>query len=419
MLKKLSRIVMLVCFVAVATTSFAQKNEYPRYGFWSNWGIGITGSFNYQIDCEEYYGIQEIGWGEGLNGGLGVTLEQKLNHVWGVRMRFNWASLFASCQDSTKTTTGSFIPAQDERWTMDNHAAWTIEAKLSINDAFKGYDPNRKASVYVFAGGGLCFSFNDARNFGHVGIQLDGGLGFSYRVCEKSTLFIEAEADVLADAPNPGTPLHDVNFLANLGYMYHFGVTKADRALAAQRAILSQERFDALSNEAEELKKDLAESKASEKKLENQVEELINENERMQKESLARSQAVSDSLAGVIDQLKADQLTYYAIPFSVLFPTDGYKVPDTEMIKVEAVARIMKDNPDVKLTLVGFCDYTGSDAYNMKLSQKRAEEVKRVMVKKFGIDEDRLDVDYKGKTIAFGDLKFAVNRRVSFYRVIE
>lgn len=416
MLKKLSKIAMLVCFVAVATSSFAQKNEYPRYGFWSNWGIGITGSFNYQIDCDEYYGIEDNAWGQGFNGGLGITLEQKLNHVWGFRMRFNWPSFFASNEDDAKTVSGL---CSDEKRRMDNHAAWTVEAKLSINDAFKGYDPNRRASVYVFAGGGLAFSFNDARNFGHVGIQLDGGLGFSYRICEHSTLFIEGETDVLADAPNPSNRLHDMNFLCNLGYMYNFGATKADRALAAQRAILTQERFDALSNEAAELKKDLAESKVSEQKLENQVEELNAENERIQKEVMARSQAVSDSLAGVIDQLKADQLTYYAIPFSVLFPTDGYKVPDTEMVKVEAVARIMKDNPDVKLTIVGFCDHTGSDAYNMKLSQKRAEEVKRVMVKKFGIDEDRLDVDYKGKTMAFGDLKFAVNRRVSFYRVIE
>ena len=73
----------------------------------------------------------------------------------------------------------------------------------------------------------------------------------------------------------------------------------------------------------------------------------------------------------------------------------------------------------MKLTLVGFCDNTGSDAYNMKLSQRRAEAVKRLLVKRYGIAEDRLTVDYKGKTVAFGDLKYAVNRRVSFYRVIE
>ena len=417
MLKRVSKIAMLTGFMVLATTAFAQQNEYPRYGFWSNWGIGINGSFNYQVDTKDYYGIESPAWGKGFNGGLGLTLEQKLNHVWGFRMRFNWPSIFASCKEEGKN--GPADCSVPQRWTMDNHAAWTVEIKLSINDALKGYDPNRKASLYTFAGGGLAFSFNDARGFAHVGIQMDAGLGFSYKFTDRSSLYIEGEADVLADAPNPGALLHDMNFLVNLGYMYDLGVTPTDRAVAAQRALLTQERFDALSNQAETLQKDLAEAKNTEQKLENQVEELNSENDRIKTEADERTKAVADSLAKVIDQLKADQLTYYAIPFSVLYPNDEWRVPDTEMVKLQAVARIMKDNPDVKLTIVGFCDHTGSDAYNMKLSQKRAEEVKRIMVKKFGVDGDRLDVDYKGKTMAFGDLKFAVNRRVSFYRVIE
>ena len=417
MLKRVSKIAMLTGFMVLATTAFAQQNEYPRYGFWSNWGIGINGSFNYQVDTKDYYGIESPAWGKGFNGGLGLTLEQKLNHVWGFRMRFNWPSIFASCKEEGKN--GPADCSVPQRWTMDNHAAWTVEIKLSINDALKGYDPNRKASLYTFAGGGLAFSFNDARGFAHVGIQMDAGLGFSYKFTDRSSLYIEGEADVLADAPNPGALLHDMNFLVNLGYMYDLGVTPTDRAVAAQRALLTQERFDALSNQAETLQKDLAEAKNTEQKLENQVEELNSENDRIKTEADERTKAVADSLAKVIDQLKADQLTYYAIPFSVLYPNDEWRVPDTEMVQLQAVARIMKDNPDVKLTIVGFCDHTGSDAYNMKLSQKRAEEVKRIMVKKFGVDGDRLDVDYKGKTMAFGDLKFAVNRRVSFYRVIE
>ena len=89
------------------------------------------------------------------------------------------------------------------------------------------------------------------------------------------------------------------------------------------------------------------------------------------------------------------------------------------MAKVKAVARVMKDNSDVKVMVVGFADYTGSDQYNMKLSEKRANEVKRLLVKKYGIDEDRIQTDYKGKSVAFGDIKYALNRRVSFYRVIE
>jgi outer membrane protein OmpA-like peptidoglycan-associated protein len=255
-----------------------------------------------------------------------------------------------------------------------------------------------------------------------AGIQLDGGLGFSYRVSDRSNLFLELEADVIADAPafwRKDVGFHHSDVLATVGYIFNLGVTAADQELIAQRALITKEQLDALEEENEALKKDVAVAKDNEKKLQAQVNSLNDENDRILREALARAQKVTDSLNNVLDQLKADQLNYYAIPFSVLYPNDSWHVTDAEMIKVKAVSRVMKDNPDLKLTIVGFCDYTASDEYNMKLSQKRAEEVKRIMVKKYGIDPDRLTVDWKGKTVAFGDIHYELNRRVSFYRVIE
>ena len=420
MMKRLSKVAMLFCFLAIASSAFAQKHDYPRYGFWSNWGIGVFGSFNWQPDAIFSLTGDSINtqWGKGFDAGLGIMLEKPINNVWAFRMRINWPSMATAFSGDTVAS-------------MDNHAAWTAELKLNLIDAFKGYDPNRKGNVYVFAGGGLGFSFNTYRDvisvldgFSYVAIDLVGGLGWSYRICDRGTIFAEVEASVVGDAPRPisnkgWNKVHDCNFLVNVGYMYNLGVTPTDRALAAQRALLTQERFDALNGEAENLKKDLAQAQANEKRLEGEVEELTAENQRIKDEADARTAALNDSIQGVIDQLKADQLNYYAIPFSILYPNDVWHVQDSEYIKLEAIARVMKDNPDVKLTIVGFCDYTASDEYNMKLSEKRAKEVKRLLVKKYGVDGDRLDVDWKGKTIAFGDIKFSLNRRVSFYRVIE
>ena len=424
-MKKLSKVALLVCFVAMTTSVFAQKHDYPRYGFWSNWGVGVFGSFNFQPDATLTNGLESLAWGQGYSAGLGVLLEKPINNVWGVRIRYNHPTFFV---DSNAVG--------DDHKGMDRHSAVTAELTLNLIDAFKGWDPNRRSALYIFAGGGLGFSHNQFRKengingggatqgFEFVAIMLNGGLGYRYRVSDRSTLFAELEADVTGDAPNPFRneglyKFHHMNFLANLGYIYNLGVTPADRALAAQRALLTQERFDALNNEAEQLKKDLADAQANEKKLEGEVADLTAENQRIKDEADARTAALNDSIQGVIDQLKADQLNYYAIPFSILYPNDVWHVQDTEFIKLEAIARVMKDNPDVKLTIVGFCDYTASDEYNMKLSEKRAKEVKRLLVKKYGVDEDRLEVDWKGKTIAFGDIKFSLNRRVSFYRVIE
>lgn len=442
MLKKVSKIAALFCLLAFAGSSFAQTEvpEYPQYGFWSNWGIGITGSFNFQSDVKAMYGNDGYAWGSGFNAGLGIVLQKEVDRGMYVRLRYSYPS-FGNCDSNyaklDPAENGS--PIISNQIGMDKRSALTAEYVLSLNNSFHNWNPERRGNLYIFAGGGLAFSHRikditvvDANgettdvpvrgmyDNHKCGLMLNGGLGFSYKVCDWASLFIEAEADGISYSHlfSENWKYH-TDFLCNLGLVFDLGVTSADKELIAQRALLTKERFDALNEENDQLKKEVAEEKANEKKLQGQIDELNNENNRIKRECLARAQRVSDSLNGILDNLKNDQLTYYAMPFSVLFDNDSYTVKGSEMTKIKAICQILKDNPDVNLTLAGFCDHTGSDAYNMKLSQKRAEAVKKIMVKKYGIDADRLTIDAKGKTVSFGDLKYDINRRVSFYRVIE
>lgn len=435
MLKKVSKIATLFCLLAFAGSSFAQTAEtpeYPQYGFWSNWGIGINGSFMFEPDVKQFYGNENLYWGGGYNAGLGIILQKEIDRGAWLRFRYEFPSLFANANKNNAETYANRAPGwhvtpykhdgNTYYQSMDKHHAVTSELVLSLNNSFHNWKPETRGNLYVFAGGGVAFTQNQARGMYNAGIQLDGGLGFSYRVCDRSTLFCELEADFIGDAPafwQSGIGFHHTDFLASIGYIYNLGITAADQELIAQRALLTKEQFDNLEEENEALKKEVDKAKDNEKKLRGQLDDLANENNRIRQNALAQAQRVSDSLNGILDQLKNDQLTYYAIPFSVLYANDSWHVTDSEMIKVKAVCRVMKDNPDLKLTVVGFCDYTASDAYNMKLSQRRAEEVKRLMVKKYGIDENRISVDWKGKTVAFGDIHYELNRRVSFYRVIE
>ena len=85
-----------------------------------------------------------------------------------------------------------------------------------------------------------------------AGIQLDGGLGFSYRVSDRSNLFLELEADVIADAPafwRKGVGFHHSDVLATVGYIFNLGVTAADQELIAQRALITKDQMDALEDD--------------------------------------------------------------------------------------------------------------------------------------------------------------------------
>ena len=82
---------------------------------------------------------------------------------------------------------------------------------------------------------------------------------------------------------------------------------------------------------------------------------------------------------------------------------------------VDDLVAVMKQYPDLNVTIEGHTDSVGSDAYNKKLSQRRADAVKAYMVKK-GIDANRLTAVGYGeeKPIADNATKAgkAQNRRV-------
>ena len=99
----------------------------------------------------------------------------------------------------------------------------------------------------------------------------------------------------------------------------------------------------------------------------------------------------------------------------VLFDTNSAKVKsEAYPMLIEAVL-IMKKNPDLKVEVDGHADSTGTPAYNMTLSEKRAEAVKKYFVDQ-GIDPDRLTTKGFGitKPAASNDTREgrAKNRRV-------
>ena len=64
---------------------------------------------------------------------------------------------------------------------------------------------------------------------------------------------------------------------------------------------------------------------------------------------------------------------------------------------LDEAAQILKDNPSVKVTIEGHTDSIGTDAYNQKLSERRANAVKRYLVSK-GVEASRLDAVGKGES---------------------
>jgi len=93
---------------------------------------------------------------------------------------------------------------------------------------------------------------------------------------------------------------------------------------------------------------------------------------------------------------------------------------DAAPILDEAVS-VLKENPRILAEIVGHCDAMGTDAYNDRLSLRRARAVRDYLVRK-GIDASRLSVSGKGERepVASNDTEDgrAQNRRVEL-KVVE
>ena len=97
------------------------------------------------------------------------------------------------------------------------------------------------------------------------------------------------------------------------------------------------------------------------------------------------------------------------------FATDGHGIDAIGNTKVNNFAAFLKESPAYKANIVGHTDSTASDKYNQKLSEKRAQMVKTMLIDQ-GVTADRLTASGKGETTPVASNKTkqgrAENRRI-------
>lgn len=102
---------------------------------------------------------------------------------------------------------------------------------------------------------------------------------------------------------------------------------------------------------------------------------------------------------------------------NLTFVTNSDVIKPESFPSLDKVADFLSKNTNFRLDLVGYTDNVGSDEYNQKLSERRANAVKDYLVKK-GIAETLITAVGKGETNPIADNSTAEgkekNRRVEF-----
>jgi len=109
------------------------------------------------------------------------------------------------------------------------------------------------------------------------------------------------------------------------------------------------------------------------------------------------------------------------VSYGIYFDVNKDMVKPESYGTLKAIADVLKENPNVRVRIVGYTDSDGAAVANLDLSKRRGASVKNELVKGFGIDASRLESDGFGATkpVAPNDtpVNKALNRRVEFIKL--
>jgi OmpA-OmpF porin, OOP family len=105
----------------------------------------------------------------------------------------------------------------------------------------------------------------------------------------------------------------------------------------------------------------------------------------------------------------------------ILFDVNSAAIKPESNGVLKEIGGVLKENPSVKIKIIGHTSSDGDDNANMELSKKRAAAVKDALIKEYGIDASVMETDGKGETQPVGDNKTkegkVQNRRVEFIKL--
>ena len=109
------------------------------------------------------------------------------------------------------------------------------------------------------------------------------------------------------------------------------------------------------------------------------------------------------------------------VTYGIYFDSGSDKIKPESAGTMKEIAGVLKDNPSVRVKIVGHTDSDGDDSKNLDLSKRRGISVKNAFATEYGLDQARIETDGKGETEpiasnATSDGK-AKNRRVELIKL--
>ena len=333
----------------------------------------------------------------GINGGLAT---KATGHAWlkdmnpnvGLRIGRNFTPVFGLAAESNvyfKNTNGHTTG------TVVNGMNTSLLGTTNLTNLFGGY--NGEPRLFELT---ALYGLGWGHVFGHPTkayktdmLTSKAALDFGFNLGQKKAwqLYIEPAMIWALNGNGYQGVKYDVNrasFQLNVGLVYKFKNSNGSHNfVVAELRDLAE--IDALNDQINDLRGELAGKDDEMAAKDRQIAEL--------KQQLADCQNQATTACESLQPV-------------VIFRQGKSTIDRAQYASIELIAKYMKDNQDAKVEIKGYASPEGSAKFNQKLSQARANAVKKALVKRYNISADRIEAKGMGATNKLSE-------RVEFNRV--
>ena len=351
-----------------AVNSKASWKGFVTNRFWDNWFISVGAGG--QMYFGEY--DSEPSFGKRLSPSFDLSVGKWLMPTLGARLQVSGFTLRGATNDPNNiyATWLTGIGNYRQRWRQFN---MHVDGLLNLSNWIGGYRTDRFYEAVPFAGFGFIHGCSSADN---TAFMFTAGLLNKMRISDAFDVNVELRGSLVPqdfDGEVGGSKGEGIlSLTAGISYKFNqrkfrkeqktklvpTGISKEDLRAVEDKLAAESQRAAKLQKDLDQSRRDLDEArKAGQKK---DVE------------------------------LVTSKLT-------VFFEINRTALSAKEKVNLRNYAEMIKSTPDKKYTVTGYADKsTGSDKYNQKLSEKRAQAVVDFLVKECGVNSNQLIASGKG-----------------------
>lgn len=351
-------------FAAAAMAVSVNAQTVTESKTFDNFYIGINGGAQVKTTGES--------WMNNLNSNAGLRIGRWFTPVFGLAAEGN-----VYFNDHCK----HYMPQSK---TVVRYMNVGLIGTVNLSNWFAGYkgEPRLFEVVPVY-GFGWGHTFGTDENYNVLTSK--AGIDFTFNLGKAKAwqVYVEPSMNWSLNGYGYEGVAYNINksaFQLNAGIVYKFKNSNGSHNFTIAQ-LRDQNEIDGLNSQINSLRGDLNDKDAQLSAKDKQIKDLQNALDECNKKPKYVKPATATNLQP-----------------TVLFRQGKAVVDNSQMPNIELIAQYMKNHPEAKVEIKGYASPEGNKDFNQALSQKRADAVKDVLVKKYKIAADRLTTKGMGAT---------------------